>query len=152
MNQIEDVEFEEHYKSDDIVEFLNETKLKKGYDDKTLISCFINRDIPVTPQEVHEKLIKLNPKPTIYIIGHPREEPVDVYQIFTPYPSLSERVRYNIKETAFKYELPEYTRFVKGMSQTISYEKTHEEQISLYEIFGLDEKLINSKYKANVIK
>jgi len=74
--QMEVTDFEEHFPSDDIVEFLKVTKLspKKGYGEKTVIVCMVNRMLSLNHRDVAEKVKALNPKSTIYILGRSHGE------------------------------------------------------------------------------
>lgn len=147
--QIEVTEFEEHFLSDDIVEFLRATKLspKKGYGDKMVIVCLVNRVLPLNHRDVAEKVKALNPKSTIYILGRAHREDPAKFVIFSPFPRLTKLVKYDVFETAQKYQLPYRVKFHKGSAKKILYEKTHLEPANVYNMFDLDERKVEAKYK-----
>lgn len=71
LTQIELTEFDEHAKTNDLIEFLKTTKLssRKAYSDKTLIACLVNRITPVDRKKIAKQLNDINAKSSIYIIG-----------------------------------------------------------------------------------
>lgn len=150
MSQMEVTELEDHFKSDNVVEFLKETKLspKKSYSDKTMIVCLVNRKVPLNPHQIQEALKILKPRPTIYIIGRTDQNNAGDYLILTAYPpTLSKPVHYNLVKTAKKYSLPSRVRFGLGMDYKINYKKENMEPFDIYDMFGLDELKLKTKYK-----
>ncbi len=147
--QMEIVTFEDHFPSDDIVEFLKATKLsrRKSYDANTIIVCNVNRKVPVNHREMFEKLKVLNPKSTIYVTGRSNDVDSGNFIIFSPFPKLTKVIEYNVFKTAEKYSLPFRIRFHLGANQKNIFGKDTKEYVSLYNMFGLDEKKIKEQYK-----
>lgn len=150
INQMEITEFENHFKSDDIIEFLKSTKLspKKDYGDKVMIICIINKKIPFDHRKIHKALIEIKPKSTIYIIGRPIDAEMGNFTICTPYPRLTKPLNFNVDATAAKYTIPERVTFNLGIDEKISCKRALLESVNTYEIFGLDRDRIYKKYKA----
>lgn len=148
MNQIEVVEMEEHANTDDIVQFLLNTKLssRKAYSNKMMILCFVNRVISIKHREVHERLKQISPKSTIYICGRPINGPMGNFIIFSPYPILTEPITYNINETAKKYTLKPRVMLSLGKADTMV--PTGTENVNVYQVLGLDQKKIYQKFKS----
>lgn len=147
MIQIEVVEMEEHAKTDDVVDFLLNTKLspKKGYSNKMMIVCFINRVVPIRHKKIHERLKHVSPKSTIYICGRPLNAPMGTFVIFSPYPMLTKPVTYNINETAKKYSLKPRLMATFGLGDTMV--PTGSETVNVYQALGLDQQKIYGKFK-----
>ncbi len=145
MIQIEHVEMEEHAGTDDIVEFLLKTKLspKKGYGKKMMIVCFVNRKVPLNHRDIHERLKKVSPRPTIYVCGRPVNGPMGEFVIFSPWPDPTKPLTYNINETAKKYSLKSPMTFSLGSQDTEI--PTGKVVINLYQALGLDEEKIKKK-------
>lgn len=148
MIQMEIVEFEDHFPSDDLIDFLTATKLspKKSYTDKTMIVCLINKTIQVNHREIYERLNCQKVRTTIYIVGRSEATDPAHFILFCAYPSLTIPLHYQVFETAQKYSLPPRTSLHKGMDTKISYTKTRLTPFSLYEMFRLNEKRIKAKY------
>jgi len=148
VNQMEITEFESHFPSDDIVEFLTKVKLSKSYDSRTIIVCLINREVPINPGQIRDQLVKIHPKFTIFIMGRLLEGEIGVFTIFSPYPRLTYPLQYNVNDVVKKYNLPSPLRLSRGMAKKVSFEKIQLESqdVNIYNIFGLDEKKIKAKY------
>lgn len=150
--QLEIVEMEEHYPGDDVAEFIRMKKLlpEQGYinDSNTLIICLVNKKIPLNRIEIHEKLMKLNPKCNIYIVGRVGEAEDETFCIFSAYPVFTIFVKYQISTTAAKYIIPSRIRFHLGMEKKISYIKTEMEPINTYDMLGLNQQKIENKFKS----
>ena len=150
LTQMEVTEFEEHFPSNDIIEFFKRTKLspKKGYGDKMIIVCMVNRDLPLNHRDISQRIRALNPKSSMYILGRSHEGDVAKFVIFSPYPRLTKPVKYDLYETAKKYYLPFRVQFHLGTTNKISYAKAHLDPSNIYNMFDLDEKKIKTKYKS----
>ena len=100
---LEIVTMTEHTKTNDVVEFLKETKLsnKKGYDSKTLIVCVVNKKIQINIQKIADDLKKIKPKSAIYVVGKLHGEN-DEWTIFSPYPDLVPPVIYSMAQKQLK--------------------------------------------------
>lgn len=146
MIQMEIVDMEEHAKTDDLVDFLLETKLSphKAYSDKMMIICFINRKIPIQHKLIYERLKQIAPKPTIYVCGRPLDASMGTFLIFSAYPLLTKPLTYNINETAKKYSLKPRIRAYLGSTDTLF--PTGTEYVNIYETLGLDKEKIYKKY------
>ena len=144
--QMEITIMEEHFPNNDLVEFLLKTKLspKKAYSETMLIVCLVNRDIEIKVEEISEKLKSIAPKTAIFIVG--RQGDPKHFVLFSPYPTLTKEISFDVIETAKKMKLTDKTRFKRGTSTTISYQNTHTEPVDIYKMFGLNEELIKSKY------
>jgi len=149
MLQMEITEFEEHFPGADIIDFLKATKLslKKGYGDKTMIVCMVNRVLPFNHRDVAGKVNALNPKSTIYILGRSHGEDAAKFVIFSPFPKLTKPVKYDVFDTAKKYKLPPRIKLHRGSAKKISYEATHIEPENVYDMFDIDQKKVERKYK-----
>lgn len=147
--QMEVVELEEHAKITDIVEFLQSTKLSplRGYDEYMMIVLVVNRFVPFNHREIHERLKKIRPKPTIYILGRPQDASFGTFTLFTPYPGLTRPFRYDVVETAKKYSIPPRINFHLATDKKVSYKKEIMTGISAYDTLGLDKEKIEKKYK-----
>lgn len=146
MIKIEVVEFESHSPTNDLVEFLKNTKLSrlKAYDEKTLFICFINRAVQIKYQDVHDRLKLLAPKQAIYISGKDIDSPQEIYKIISVYPTLDKPIRYNIYETAKKFKLkPMITTHLGSIDSFVPTGKT---SIDIYEALGLQKEKIIKKY------
>lgn len=147
---LEIVEFEEHFPGDDIVDFLLTTKLspKKTYSEYTSIILMINRVLPFNLPDVQSRLLKIGVKPTIYIIGRPYDGKPGDFTISTVCPpTWLKPVQYNINKTASKYRLPKRVQLHRGMDKKISYTKGQLKPVNTYEIMGLDQKKVETKFK-----
>lgn len=151
MNQLEIVDMEEHAGTDDVVDFLLKTKLssRKGYSDKTMIVCFINRIVPIKHREIHERLKKIAPRSTIYICGKPINAPMGTFVIISLYPDLTKPVTYNINETAKQMTLKPRITFSLGKTDTMV--PLGKVDINIYQVLGLDQQKIYKKFNV-VIK
>lgn len=147
VNQMEITEYESHFPSNNIVEFLKKVKLSKPYDSRTIIVCLVNRQIPIDRKSISKQLAKIHPKFTIYITGRPLNGEIRVFTIFSPYPQLTYFKHYNVNDVIKKYSLLSPMKFSRGMARKISFEKAQLEPRNVYDIFGLDEKRIKIKYK-----
>lgn len=149
--QMEIVEFEEHFPSNSIIEFLKKTKLssKKSYDENTMIVCMVNKIVPIEHKFIHDEIVKLSPNSTIYIVGRPYGGGIGVFTIFTPYPIFVPSITYEVSLTSKKYNLPPRVNFHFEKAEKISYKKTHMELTNTYEILGLDENKIKTKFGNN---
>ena len=151
ISQLEIVEMNDHYSGNDVVEFLKSTKLstKKGYSEQTLIVCVVNKQIPVDRKEIARKLAEITPaiKPYIYVTGRVGVPEQEEFSIFTPYPRPTKIVLYKIADVIAAYSIPPRIRFNLGMADKISYEKAEIEPVNTYDIFGLNQTLIEKKYK-----
>lgn len=146
MIQLEITEMESHAGTDDIIEFLQHTKLspRKGYGVKMMIVCFVNRVVPIKRHEIHERLIKIAPRSTIYICGRPIDAPMGTFMIFSPYPGLTKPVIYNINETAKKFSLKSpITLSIGRTDETVPTGKT---VIDIYDVMGVDKKKLREKF------
>lgn len=149
-NQLEMVEMEENSPTDDIVQFLKNTKLspKKSYTQQDMIVLTINRKIPYDSVEVSRKLKKLNPKPTIYILGRLVGANAGDFVISTPYPKLYKPVYFNVDEIAKKYWMPERVSFHLSSEKEIKYVKSDDfKPVNTYDILGLDRDAIYRRFK-----
>ena len=150
LTQLEMVEMEENAPTDDIVEFLKGTKLspKKSYTDHDMIVLTINKKVPYNQVEVNKKLLELNPKPTIYIIGRPIGVNTGDFMISTPYPKLYKPIKFNVNKTAKKYWIPERVEFNLSLEKEIKYAKSNQlKPVSTYELLGLNRDDIYKRYK-----
>ncbi|TSC88653.1 MAG: hypothetical protein G01um10145_820 [Microgenomates group bacterium Gr01-1014_5] len=140
VTQLEIVDMNDYSDVSDVVEFLKKTKLskKKSYDNKTLIVCVINKRIQINRLKISEELEKVKPKSTIYVLGKIRGDN-DKWAIFSPYPDPTKFAIYSVSETMKKYNIPTPLRLHKGTARKISYEKTHPEVTTIYDIFNLKE-------------
>ena len=150
--QIELTEFEEHAKTDELVDFLKTTKLspRKAYSNKTMIACLINRMMPVNRQKIAKQLSDISPTSSVYIIGRKDRGGIGDFVIFQAYPKLTRFIKYNVDKTASKYSLPSPVRLSLGMDRKIIYKNARVEYISVFEMFGLDEEKIKRKYDADL--
>lgn len=148
LNQMEITEFEDHFKSDDIVEFLKSTKIlpKRDYGEDFLIICAVNKNVPIDYRKIHEMLLKLQPKSTIYIIGRPVGVEFGNFSIFCPFPILTKPIKFNIDRTAAKYSIPERVQFSLGIEEKISYKAISLNPVNTYDILGLDRNRIYKKF------
>lgn len=146
MQQMEIVEMEDHADTNDIVQFLLNTKLspRKGYSEKMMIVCFVNRIVPINHREIHERLKQLSPRSTIYICGRPVDAPMGTFIIFSPYPMLTKLLTYNINDTAKKYSLKSRVTFSLGRGNIMVKTGTH--KVNVYQVLGLDQRKIYQKY------
>lgn len=146
--QLEVVDYEDHYPSDDIVEFLQNTKLsgKKAYNEFMNIICFVNRVVPLRHQEIHDRIQKIAPKCTLYILGRPIDSPMGTYSMFSPYPLHVKPIMFNVDTTAAKYELKPRISLSMGMGNALVYTENELEALNTYDILGLDQKKIEAKY------
>lgn len=147
ITQLEIVGMTDYTSTTDVVEFLKQTKLspKKSYSDKTLIVCVVNKKIQVNRAKIAEALKQIKPKSTIYILGKLTGYK-DKWTIFSPYPDLTKFAIYSLSETMKKYHLPSPMKLHKGTGKNISYEKTHPEVTTVFDIFNIKESEIE-KYK-----
>ncbi|MCA9368863.1 hypothetical protein KC721_01060 [Candidatus Woesebacteria bacterium] len=146
---IEVVDFEEHHPSNDIVEFLLETKLSKkyAYSEHTAIVMMVNKVVPFNLQQVHARLENITIKPSIYIIGRPKDSEKGIFTISTVNPPVLKRpILFNIVETASKYSIPPRIQFHKGIEKEIVYTKEIMSPVNTYNVMGLDQKKIEAKY------
>lgn len=150
--QMELTEFEEHFASDDILQFLKSTKLspKKAYGSKDFIVCFVNRRIQLDARWLSEELRVLSPKSSIYIIGRADLIDINQYMLVSPYPRLTKVVCFNIDETSKKYQILQRVSLTRGTDQKIRYIKTKIKAFNIYEMLGLDEKKIKTKFTSTV--
>ena len=156
LTQMEMVEMNQHASTDDIVEFLKQTKLspKKSYTEEDMIVLTINRKVPYDPQKVSKSLLELKPKSTIYIIGRSLDAQVGDFMISTPYPRLYKPIYFNLSTTASKYRLPSRVDFNLSTEKEIKFTKTDDmKPVNTYEVLGLDRDRIYRKFKvAEIIK
>lgn len=141
LTQMEMVEMEDHALTDNIVQFLKTTKLspKKNYTKHDMIILTINRKIPYNQNEVSRQLVKLNPKPTIYILARSVGASIGDFIISTPYPTLYPTVSFNVETTAKKYWLPERVDFEFSTDKEIKYTQSDElKPVNTYDILGLN--------------
>ncbi len=147
--QMEIVEFEEHSKTNDLVEFLKINKLppRKIYDEETMIICLVNKEIPINMNEISSNLNNIIPKiqQNIYIIGRGVYNSDDFY-IFSPYPKQTKVIKFDILNTLNKYKLYPRIRLFKGVNEKIEFTETQEEVLSTYEILGLEKDKLYKKY------
>ncbi len=148
INQMEITEFEGHFKSNDVIEFLKSTKLspKKDYGDKVMIVCVINRKIPFDHKKLHKALNEIKPKSTIYIVGRPIDAEMGTFTICTLYPKLTKPLNFNVDTTAAKYNIPERVEFNLGIEEKISYSKAKLKPVNTYEVLGLNRDRIYKKF------
>lgn len=121
--QMEITELNDHFPSDDIVEFLLATKLspKAGYNEHTMIVLLVNRKIPFHYKKVQKELTKFKPEPTIYIVGRPNEPKSEDFSIFTAHPPFLKKLKnYNLITTSEKYSIPARVNFNLGMDKKIT--------------------------------
>lgn len=144
---IEIVTMNDYSDTEDVVEFLQKTKLssKKSYDSYTLIVCVINKKIQINRQKIIERLKEIKPKSTVYILGKLQNES-DKWTIFSPFPVSIRPVIYSFSTTMQKYSLPHVVTLHRGSTQKITYEKGEQSKISIYEIFNLNEEKLE-KYR-----
>lgn len=147
--QMEVTELEEHFPSDDIVDFLLATKLspKYGCNEHTMIVLLVNRYMPFHYAEVQKKLVALKPKPTIYIVGRPQDAQPGDFSILTAHPpTLPRPINYNVVTTSEKYSIPPRVNFNLGTDKKISYKKAKLASVNTYQVLGLDRDRIYKKY------
>lgn len=151
---MEVTEFEEHYSSSDIFEFLRSTKLspKKSYDEHTMIVCMVNRETSVDEHNLRQKLREFNPKGTIYVLGRSHEGTPGEFIIFSPYPNPTKSLKFNLNTTVLKYSIPPRIKLGMGTARKISYLATHLEPVNTYDIFGLNGDLLRKKYRPDLHK
>lgn len=147
--QLEITEFEEHFATNDMFEFLRKTKLskKKSYSEFTIIVCIVNRSASIDEVELSKKLKELKPKSAIYILGKPRGSKWGEFMVFSPYPSLTKSINYDVYETASKIKLIPRTLFKVTLDKKHHKEVARPEPFNIFEMFGLNEKLLKLKYK-----
>lgn len=150
LTQMEMVGMGENSPTDDVFQFLKVTKLspKKSYTEHDMIVLTINRKVSYNPYEVSEQLMKLNPKPTIYIIGRRMDAETGDFIISTPYPKLYRPVRFNVNETPKKYWIPEAVDFRLSTDKEIKYTKSSRfKSPNTYEVLGLNRDVIYKKFE-----
>ncbi len=153
VTQMEVVDMDDNAPTDDIIEFLKKTKLAptKAYNEHDMIVLTINRKVPYNSQAVHEALKKLNPKPTIYVLGRKVGANDGDFMISTPWPTLYPPIDYNIITTAAKYTLPYRVQFNLGVDTEIKYDKVSTlSKVSLYEVLGIDKTKTDKKFGAKI--
>lgn len=140
ITKLEIVRMNDYSPTNDVVEFLKNTKLspKKAYDNKTLIVCVLDKKIQVNRRKIAKELEKVKPKPTIYILGKFRGNN-DKWVIFSPYPNPTKAVFYSLSETMKKYKLPSPMKLCRGIAKKISYLKINPKVTTIYDIFNLKE-------------
>ncbi|MDA1316749.1 MAG: hypothetical protein O3B87_01850 [bacterium] len=148
ISQIEVVDFDEHFHSGDIIEFLSKTKLspKKSYDNHTLIVVHLLRNMSINVLEIAEKMKLLKPRSSIYFIGKVGKGVTDKFMICSPYPKVTKIVNFSLKETASKYQIKDNIILTKGSNKKIIMTKEEKVVIKLSDIFFFDEKKVE-KYK-----
>ncbi|MCL4365702.1 hypothetical protein M1437_00565 [Patescibacteria group bacterium] len=150
LTQMEMVDMEGNSPTDDIVQFLKNTKLssKKSYTGYDMIVLTINRKVPYDRIEVSKQLKELNPKPTIYILGRPVGAGAGDFMISTPYPKLYKPVYFNVDETTKKYRIPERVDFSLSTEKKIKYTKSNKlNPVNTYQILGLDRNAIYKRFR-----
>jgi hypothetical protein len=137
--QIEHVGMGQFSTTDDAFTFLKQTKLSstKSYTEADLIVLEVNRKISLNLSELGKKLHDLNPKPTIYILGHIRETREFVLQ--SPYPKFSELTRFKIRDVLMSYSIPDRVYYYRSAQRSLK-------PASSYEVLGLDKNAILKKY------
>lgn len=147
LNQIEIVTMNEYSKTDDILEFLKRTKLssKKSYTEDTLLLLILNKKIQINREKIAKKLSKINPKPTIYILGKMTGNN-DNWAIFTPWPRLTKYIIYSLSDTMKEIRLPESVSFHRGLQQSSNYTEPKNVEITVEKLFGIKEEVVK-KYR-----
>lgn len=147
LNQIEIVTMNEYSDTDDVVEFLKRTKLssKKSYSEKTLIVLVINKKIQINRREIADSLEKINPKPTIYILGKLAGDN-DKWTIFSPWPLLTKFVIYSLSDTMKKYQLPECVSLHRRIQHKVSYSDPTTVTTTIQQLFNIKEDAVE-KYR-----
>lgn len=137
VTQMELVKMEEHAGTNDLLEFLKNTKFskKKSYDEKTLIVCVVNKKIQVDRVKIAGGLKEMNPSSTVYVLGHRKKD--KKWVIFSPYPMPTKPVFYKPSETMKKYSLPEVVTLHKGLKDKIEYTEKERKKTTIYDIFNL---------------
>jgi hypothetical protein len=147
MCQMEITEFEEHSKTDDIIEFLQSTKLppKRDYGKNTMIVCIVNKKIPLDQKKLIDAMKVLKPNSSVYILGRPIGASAGTFNIMSPCPKPTKLVEFNVNETAAKYWLPERADFNFELQEKIEYIPKEAKPLNTYEILGLDRDRIYKK-------
>lgn len=146
MQMMELVSMEEHAGTDDIVQFLQKTKLsnRKAYSKFMMIVLFVNRIMSVDYKDIHKRLIALRPKGTIYICGKPIESDMGEFMMFQVNPNLTTPLRFNINKTVRKYSLHSSITFSLG-SKDIEI-PTGQRDVDIFVVLGLNRERIRRKF------
>lgn len=146
---VEVVTYDPHSEGD-IADFILKTKLmnpKKGYDEDTVILCYIRKaGTYVDFNNIYEKLEKNKFKPTrVFIIGNLVGN-VNMFVLTQVWPIIHhESVDYIERTKA--YPLPYRNFFVRGTPRTIESKTGPSLPINPYEPFDIDEEKVKDKYK-----
>lgn len=147
---VEVVTYEEH-SSISVADFILNTKLinpKKGYDEDTVILCYIRkRGAFIDFNLLYEKLKNYKFKPTrVYIVGNMASNP-NMFMVSQVWPTIHhEGIDYVSRIES--YPLPHRMFFKKGVPKKIDYRiGSVSQKTNPYEVFLLDEKVFRSKYK-----
>jgi len=148
ISQIEVVDMEEHFKGEDIFEFLMKTKLspKKAYDEHIIIVVHLVKNMKFNILEIAEKLKEVKPKSTIYFIGKVGAGASDKFMICSPYPRVTKIINFGLIETMKKYQIKENVKFSKGSNKEILMIKEEKIILKPADMFAFDEKKVE-KYK-----
>jgi len=146
---VEVVNFEEHSHTNDIGQFILDTKLtnpKKSYDEKTVILCFINKPFKVTFQEIHNRLETALFKPSrVYILGESKLHE-NVYILTQVWPEIAHSV-VDLSVRAKMYRKPDHVKFQKSASRVMNFQKRKDIPApTAFEAFGLNEQVLRKKY------
>lgn len=144
LSNIELTSLTEYTKSDNVVQFLEETKFHKNYPSDTIILLVVKKKIRLDADKIVKELKEIKPKWTIYIIG--KLEGSEKWVIFSPWPDATKPVIYDLAENSKLLQLPSSITLQRKMEQRISYVNSQKVSIMAHEIFGIDEKKIE-KYK-----
>lgn len=142
VSQMELTEFEDNFPTNDLIDFLKNTKLspRKAYDNNTLIVVTINRIVSLDIEAIYQDLQKLRPNSTIYFIGKTIDNDDENFVIFSLYPRKTKLVRFNISKTANKYAIPNHLRLYLGTDEKIRHIPIGKVVTNLSNVFNFEEK------------
>lgn len=144
LSNLELTSLTEYTKSDDVVKFLQETKFHKDYASDTIILLVVKRKISLDRDKVVKEFRAIKPKWTIYIVGKLQDS--EKWVIFSPWPTPTKPVIYDLAENSKLLQLPSSVTFQKKLVQKISYVDSQKVSTMAHEVCGIDEKKIE-KYK-----
>lgn len=154
--EIQDVEIIEYGENsqEDIATFLIKEKLdpmqsKKAYDDKTIIICHITKSkVLVSHPGLHEKIKKVNPKATVYLLGqvsHPSRR----YRLVRVWPHLDSLIYIDVVNDGNSYPKPDSLKLSLGTNKKIVTGKSNIPLPTPYEVFELNEEELKKKFLAH---
>jgi hypothetical protein len=146
--EIEVVNLGPHSLTENIIEFLKQTKLskEKSYDEKTIILCQIDKDMVSGPWEgMHSELKYLNPKFPIYIMGKVSKDQ-EIYRICHVWDELERPSDIDISTLAKSYPKPDTVVLTLSVEKNITFKPINRSRPSVFEILHLNEVDIINKF------